>query len=90
MQRLEVSCAVRRIYTSLGARGLIKNTVLSTEYLQFVGDLIPSNPVQYRQYYFDANTNLIFGVLTFKHDCTLKLYEWDFTVVLENGTAQQF
>jgi hypothetical protein len=30
------------------------------------------------------------GVLTFKHDCTLKLYEWDFAVVLGNGTAQQF
>ena len=25
MQRLEVSCVVRRIYTSLGARGLKKN-----------------------------------------------------------------
>ena len=25
MQRLEVSCAVRRIYTSLGAKGLMHN-----------------------------------------------------------------
>jgi hypothetical protein len=26
MQRLEVSCAVRLIYTSLGAKGLISNS----------------------------------------------------------------
>ena len=30
MQRLEVSCAVRHIYTSLGAKGLI--SILSSDY----------------------------------------------------------
>ena len=31
MQRLEVSCAVRRIYTSLGAEGLIQSPIRSLE-----------------------------------------------------------
>jgi hypothetical protein len=33
MQRLEVSCAVRRIYKSLGAKELIKWAVSNNNYL---------------------------------------------------------
>ena len=33
MQRLEVSCAVRLMYTSLGAEGLIKTSVIAHELL---------------------------------------------------------
>ena len=35
MQRLEVSCAVRLIYTSLGAKGLIHATYLLSKYVVY-------------------------------------------------------
>ena len=34
MQRLEVSCVARRIYTSLGAKGLISHTTSGGKYLR--------------------------------------------------------
>ena len=62
MQRLEVSCAVRRIYRSLGAKGLIKENVRSSaqyRHAVFMANVMKPNNVTIREKIMNSKHNSV-------------------------------